>query len=56
MARLLAFSPVVIPLLVALRYSRVRRPRRGLRRTLALTAAFNAAYIVALYYLYFRLA
>jgi hypothetical protein len=55
MAKLLAFSPVVVPVLVALWYARARRPRRGLRATLALTAAFEAVYIVALHFLYFRL-
>jgi len=55
MAKLLAFSPVVLPILVALWYARARGPRRGLRTTLVVTAAFEAAYIVALHFLYFRL-
>lgn len=55
MAKLLAFSPVIVPLLVALWCARARRPRRGLRRALAVTMAFEAAYVVALHFLYFRL-
>jgi hypothetical protein len=55
MAKLLAFSPVIVPILVALWYARSRRPRRALRLTVAVTAAFDAAYIVALHFLYFRL-
>jgi hypothetical protein len=55
MAKLLAFSPVVVPVFVALWCARGRRPRRGLRTTIAVTAAFGAAYVLALHFLYFRL-
>lgn len=55
MAGLLAFSALIVPLLIARWAAGARNARRGMRRTLILTLAFNFAYMVALVFVYFRL-
>lgn len=55
MAGLLAFSALIVPLLIARWAAGARNARRGMRRTLVLTLAFNFAYMVALVFVYFRL-
>jgi hypothetical protein len=56
MAQLLAISVIVAPLLVALWAARQPNPRRALRRALLLSLLFCGAYVVALHFLYIRLA
>jgi hypothetical protein len=56
MAQLLGISVVVVPLLFAMWGARQAKPRRGLRRTVLLSLLFSAAYVVALHFLYIRLA
>lgn len=56
MAQLLGLSVIVAPLLFALWGARQTDPRRGLRRTVLLSLLFCAAYVVALHFLYIRLA
>ena len=54
-AKLLAISILIVPLLFALRAARARDPRRGLRRTVSLNLAFGVAYVLAIIFLFFRL-
>jgi hypothetical protein len=54
-AKLLAISILIVPLLLALRAARARDPRRGLRRTVSLNLAFGVAYVLAIIFLFFRL-
>ncbi len=56
MAKALAISVLIVPLLIARQAVRLRDPRRGLRRTVLLAVAFNALYVLALIFFYFRLA
>jgi hypothetical protein len=56
MAKLLAISIVVVPLLIALRAARLPSPRRGVRLTVVFALAFSCAYVIALHFLYIRLA
>jgi hypothetical protein len=55
MAGLLAFSVLIAPLLIGYSQAGRRNPRRGLRRTVALTLIFNLTYVLALVFLYYRL-
>jgi hypothetical protein len=54
-AKLLAISILVVPLLLALRAARARDPRRGLRRTVSFNLAFGVVYVLAIIFLYFRM-
>jgi hypothetical protein len=55
MAGLLAFSVLIVPLLIGYSQAGARNPRRGLRRTVAIALAFNLTYVIALVFLYYRL-
>jgi len=55
LAKLLALSIVLIPLLIARSSARMRDARRGLRRTVSLTLGFSVLYVLAMIYLFFRL-
>jgi hypothetical protein len=55
MAKLLAFSVLIVPLLIARRAAGMRDPRRGLRRTVVLTLVFSGVYVLAIMFLFFRL-
>lgn len=55
LGKLIALSVVLVPLLIARSSARLRDPRRGLRRTVSLTLAFSAVYVLAMIFLFFRL-
>jgi hypothetical protein len=55
LAKLLALSIVLIPLLIARSSARMRDPRRGVRRTVSLTLGFGVLYVLAMIYLFFKL-
>ena len=55
MAKLLAMSALVVPLLIARWAAGMRKPRSGLYRAVILSLAFNFIYVLALVYVYFRL-
>lgn len=55
MATLLAFSILVVPLLIARYAAGFRSSRRGLRMTLAFSLLFGMAWVFSLYFLYFKL-
>lgn len=55
MAGLLAFSVLLVPVLIARWAAGGRDPRRGMRRTVVLTLAFNFVYVLSLVFLYYRL-
>jgi hypothetical protein len=55
MGKLLAVSIVVVPLLIARHQAGRRNPRAAVRRTLQLVIAFNALWVLAMVYLFFRL-
>jgi hypothetical protein len=55
MAGLLAFSVLIVPLLIGYSQAGARNARRGLRRTVAITLTFNVTYALALVFLYYRL-
>jgi len=55
MAKLLAVSVLIVPLLMARQAAGLRDPRKGIRTALWLTIAFNSVYVLALIYVFFRL-
>jgi hypothetical protein len=55
MAKLLLLSILIAPIAIPARAAQSKNPRVGLKKTLVRMTIFNAVYLFAIIYIYFRI-